>query len=178
MSDAPRRVTLGRISGVYGIKGWVKVYAFTRPLEGILKYPTWYLGPEAKPLQLVDGRAHAGGIVAQLAELDQAPLEDRDIAARWVGMDITVPREALPPTRNGEVYWVDLVGMTVVTPESVTLGQVTEVTSNGAQDVLVVAGVDTSGNAVERLIPFIRGPMIESVSLEERKIVAHWQQDW
>jgi 16S rRNA processing protein RimM len=68
--------------------------------------------------------------------------------------------------------------MVVVDPAAVALGEVTEVTSNGAQDVLVVAGVDASGNAVERLIPFIRGPIIESVSLEERKIVAHWQQDW
>ena len=34
-------VVLGRISGVYGIKGWLKVWSFTDPLEGILDYPAW-----------------------------------------------------------------------------------------------------------------------------------------
>jgi len=34
---------LGRISGLFGVKGWVKVYSYTQPRESILDYDHWFL---------------------------------------------------------------------------------------------------------------------------------------
>lgn len=182
---AERRVTLGRIAGVYGIKGWVKLVSSTRPAEGILRYPRWWLSrpgsTEGYEAKLLEGRIHGAGLVAQLSRPDGTAIEDRDSAARLLGLEIAVPRSALPPTKPGEVYLIDLVGLSVRSVAGEPLGVVESVTSNGAQDVLVVRDttvVDETGGPMQRLIPFVRGPIIESVSLEANEIVAHWQPDW
>ena len=38
-----RIVVLGRLSGLYGVQGWLKVYSDTEPREGIIKYPRWWV---------------------------------------------------------------------------------------------------------------------------------------
>ncbi|HJL62532.1 MAG TPA: ribosome maturation factor RimM, partial [Pseudomonadales bacterium] len=37
------KLLVGKINGVYGVKGWVKVYSYTEPSEQILNYLPWYL---------------------------------------------------------------------------------------------------------------------------------------
>ena len=34
---------VGRIGGVYGVKGWLKISSFTRPNDNILSYTPWLL---------------------------------------------------------------------------------------------------------------------------------------
>jgi len=182
-SGSEQLVTLGRIAGVYGIKGWVKVISFTRPIDAILDYDAWFVGHpgEAKFATPFEGKTHGTGLVAHIGDAKGQAIEDRDLAARWVGAEIAVPRSALPPTEGDEIYWFDLVGMSVQSSEGAHLGIVETLTDNGAQDILVVRDVsakDAEGAPVQRLIPFIRGPIIASVSLETRQIVAHWQPDW
>ena len=101
MSAPQRRVTLGRVAGVYGIRGWVKLQSYTRPAENLLDYPRWWLAT-AQPYEarLVQGRQHGQGLVAQLSDATGAPIEDRDLAAALVGVEIQVDRDALPETRE------------------------------------------------------------------------------
>ncbi len=189
MADAARDqsqdklVTLGRIAGVYGIKGWVKVVSSTRPIDAILDYDEWHVGfpGAAKFATRFEGKTHGSGLVALIQNARGVGITDRDEAARMVGAEIAVLRSAMPPTEGDEVYWFDLVGMAVQSSEGADLGEVVALTDNGAQDILVVRDVaakDEDGAPLQRLIPFVRGPIIESVNLETRRIVAHWQPDW
>jgi len=178
-------VTLGRIAGVYGIKGWVKIVSSTRPIDAILDYDEWFIGfPGAEKFAtpLLEGKPHTSGLIAQISNAKGRPIEDRDEAARLVGAEIAVRRSAMPPTVGDEIYWFDLIGMAVKSSEGAELGEVVELTSNGAQDILVVrdrsGAKDEEGAPLRRLIPFVRGPIIESVSLETKQIVAHWQPEW
>ena len=66
MSDRDAQILLGRISGVFGLKGWVKVFSFTDPREAILKYQPWLLGPERKTVQLLQGQPHGKTLIAAL----------------------------------------------------------------------------------------------------------------
>lgn len=173
-----RRVTLGRVAGVFGIKGWVKIVSHTRPAENILDYPRWWIGSEqgtdgGYEAELVDSRVQVNGIVAQLSGRDGKPITDRDIAARLVGQDIAVDHAELPPAPPGSYYWADLIGLEVVSKQGEPLGRVGAMMENGVQDILVVRDGET-----ERLIPFVRGPIIESVDLEARRIVADWAPDY
>lgn len=170
------RVTLGRISGAYGVRGWVRIASQTRPADRILKYRRWWIetpggGYEA---DVVAGHAHGAGVVAQLADEAGEPIVDRDAAARLVGADVAVDRQALPKLPKGEYYWVDLVGLQVENQQQVLLGEVRDMTSNGAQDVLVVEGE----GGVTRLIPFVRPQIVSEVDLEARRIVCDWQLDF
>lgn len=168
---------MGRIVGVYGVKGWIKILSFTRPLESLLNYHDWWVGSPGFASKLVEGRAHAGGLVAEISDADGNAITDRDVAARLLGMEIAVPRSAMPKLKPGEIYLMDLVGMSTKSITGEPLGVVESVTNNGAQDVLVLrdeAVLDETGQPMQRLIPFVRGPIIESVSLEANEIIAHW----
>jgi 16S rRNA processing protein RimM len=57
------RIVVGRISGVYGVKGWVKVYSHTKPLENILRYTPWQLGQHGqwREVKLAEGKPHGKG---------------------------------------------------------------------------------------------------------------------
>lgn len=169
------RLTLGRVAGVYGVRGWVKLQSFTRPADNLLDYREVWIakGGTGFPARMVEARAHGGGLVAQLSGPDGQPIEDRDVAAGLIGGELQVERSAMADPEEGSYYWADLVGLAVRNVEGVALGAVESLTHNGAQDVLVVRDENT-----ERLIPFVRGAIIQSVSLEDRVIVADWQPDY
>ncbi len=174
MPELSRRVTLGRVAGVFGVKGWVKVVSNTRPADNLLRYPQWWLGADEGYLAtLIDAKAQVNGIIAQLSGRDGQPITDRDIAARLVGKDISIDRAELPPAPPGSYYWADLIGMVVVSGQDEPLGTVTAMMENGVQDVLVL-----NDGTVERLIPFVQGPIILKVDLETRRIVADWSPDY
>lgn len=174
MTDSSRRVTLGRVAGVFGVKGWIKVVSNTRPVDNLLRYPQWWLGSDDGYLaRLIDAKAQVNGIIAQVSGRDGQPITDRDLAAKLVGRDISVDRAELPPAPPGSYYWADLIGMRVVSKENEPLGTVTAMMENGVQDVLVL----TDGE-VERLIPFVQGPIIAAVDLGTRTIVADWSPDY
>jgi 16S rRNA processing protein RimM len=162
-----RMVVLGRIAGVYGVHGWVKVFSETDPRENILRYSPWYLGPSAQPLAVLDGRRQGKGLVARLAGCS-----DRDRAAGLVGMDVAVRRDQLPPPTADELYWIDLEGLQVETVSGESLGRVDHLFSSGANDVLVVRG------SRERLVPFLWGTVVEEVDFERGLIRVRWEPDF
>ncbi|QHS11173.1 ribosome maturation factor RimM [Sinimarinibacterium sp. NLF-5-8] len=170
------RVTLGRVIGVYGVRGWLRIDAQTQTPVQILKYPVWTIrhGEQCFEAQIVDGRGHGGGVVAQITGADGQPIADRDVAAQWIGALIEVDRSALPPLPEGRYYWVDLVGLSVSNPAGVELGVVHDVTTNGAQEVLVLK--DAAG--IERLIPFVKPQIVVDVDLAQRRIVCNWEADY
>lgn len=163
----PRMLIVGRISGVYGVRGWVKIFSETDPRENILTYSPWYLGASHDPREPAEGRLQGKVLVARLKGCD-----DRDEAAALVGQDISVRRDQLPPPRADELYWVDLEGMAVVTADGVSLGRVSHLFSTSANDVLVVKGER------ERLIPFIWEYVIREVDFDRNMILVDWDPDF
>ncbi|MCG8428332.1 MAG: ribosome maturation factor RimM [Chromatiales bacterium] len=161
-------VTLGRISGLFGVRGWVKVYSDTAPRKNILDYPVWYLRQKGDPkaYKLRTGKVHGKGLVALLEGV-----EDRDQAAQLLQADIVVPREQLPKADADEFYWADLEGLAVKTVEGVDLGRVDHLFETGANDVMVVKGDK------QRLIPFIQDVVI-TVDLAEKLIAVDWDPDF
>ena len=160
-----RHVCVGRVAGVYGVKGWVRVESFTDPPENILRYTPWCLQgkSEAQTLSVAEGRRHGKRVLARLETVD-----DRDAAAELSGMEIFVERAQLPEVANGQYYWTDLEGLEVVTTDGTSLGNVNSMISAGANDVLVVCGDS------RRLIPFIVGDTVQSVDIEAGTITVAW----
>ena len=58
------------------------------------------------------------------------------------GMELTVPREGLPPVAEGEYYHVDLVGFPCVFTDGAALGTCIAVDNFGATDVLEIKKPD------------------------------------
>ncbi len=163
-----RYITLGRISGLYGVKGWVKVFSHTSPLTNILEYPRWYLriGDGWQEYRLETGKAHGKGIVAKLDGID-----DRDVAASLINTDIAVPREQLPQLGEKEFYWTDLEGMQVRTVAGVDLGRVDYLFETGANDVVVIKGER------QRLLPYI-DDVVKDVDLQAGIMLVDWDPEF
>ncbi len=161
-------VVLGRIAGVFGVKGWVKVFSYTEPREAILDYENWLLkrGDAWQEITVEEGKRHGSSVIAKLANVG-----DRDAAAELIDFDIVVPREELPDTEEREYYWTDLEGLQVVHRDGRSLGRVAYVMATGANDVLVVEGDR------ECLIPFVMDRFILDVDLARGVISVDWEWD-
>jgi 16S rRNA processing protein RimM len=168
MSKPPeRRIAVGRVVGLYGVDGWVKVYSHTRPREAILRYRPWQLEIRGvtRALDVADGRRQGKGVVARVAGCNT-----RDEAAALVGAEIAIRASQLPATRRREYYWAELEGLRVVNVAGTELGHVDYLFETGANDVLVVRG------GRERLIPF--GPsVIRDVDLDAGVITVDWDPE-
>ncbi|MGB9430151.1 MAG: ribosome maturation factor RimM [Gammaproteobacteria bacterium] len=164
-----RRIVIGRITGAFGIKGWVKLHSWTEPREKIVEYRCWLLEHNGtwREQQVAEGRIHGKSVIARLDGI-----VDRDQAAALTGVNIAVQRDQLAATRPDEYYWVDLVGLEVRLADERSLGHVKSLLATGANDVLVVQGER------ERLIPFIRGSVIKAVDLDARVIRVDWDPDF
>ena len=170
MTAAGRRVLVGRIVGLYGVQGWVKLESWTEPRAQIFKYQPWQLTAPGGETEVkgVTGRPQGKGLIAKLPGVD-----DRDGAAALVGQDIYVARELLPPPGKDEYYWVDLEGLEVVTTAGVALGRVSHVFATGANDVVVVRDGER-----ERLVPFVQGVYVRSVDLSGGRMVVDWDPEF
>ena len=162
-----KQVALGYISAVHGIKGWVKVHSWTRPMEAILDYQPWLLGDDKRPVKIVDGRKQGKGLAALLPGFDS-----REQAVALVGQQIFVAREQLPTTAKDEYYWSDLEGLEVHTTKGELLGRVERLMETGANDVLVIRGQR------EHLVPFVQGQYVTRVDLEGGLIIVDWDPEF
>lgn len=165
---ADERVVIGRVVGVHGIRGWVKIHAYTRDRAGVGDYAVWQLGRDDawQRFQVEDVRAQGAGLAAKLAGIDA-----REAAAALVGCDIAVATAELPALPVGEYYWAQLQGLSVENLAGVSFGHVSHLIDTGANDVMVVKGER------ERLIPYIRD-VIVTVDLNARRIRVDWDADF
>ena len=150
--DGSRLIVLGRISGVYGVRGWVRVFSDTDPRDNILRYAPWLL--DGEPCRVAEGRRHGKGLVVRLAGCD-----DRDQAALLMDKEIAVRRDQLPPARPDEFYWADLEGLSVETLNGVSLGRVRRLFATGANDVIV-------DGERERLLPFVWDDVVLEIDFD------------
>lgn len=162
-------VVVGKITGVFGVRGGLKVYSYTEPHDNILNYSPWYFaaGDTWVQREVRDGHAKGKGVIAFLVDCT-----DRDAAAALVHSEVAVRRSQLPPAEAGEYYWSDLIGLRIVTVTGVELGKVAELFETGANDVLVVQGER------ERMIPYLPGQVVREVSLARGEIVVDWDPDF
>ncbi len=161
-------VVMGRISAPYAVRGWVRIQPQTEYLDGLLDYPTWFVGRQGqwRQFKLLEGKVHGQYLLAHLEGMD-----DRDAAEAVMGMDIAVRRDEMPEADEGEYYWDELVGLEVVNTEGAALGRVTGLLATGAHDVLEIRGER------ERLIPFVDA-FVREVDMPGRRIVVEWGLDY
>jgi len=162
-------ITVGKISGVFGLQGALKIFSFTDPRENILNYSPWQLkkNNELIEVELVRGKCQGKIITARLKGVS-----DRDTAAALVGYDIQISKALLPATETDQYYWHDLIGLKVETIEGIELGIVDSILETGANDVLIVKGDK------ERLIPFLQPETVINIDLETGLMRVDWDSDF
>jgi 16S rRNA processing protein RimM len=173
-------VPVGRILDAWGIKGGLRVQAYSADADALFNAKHWYLkstGPKPGQVLLAvrSVREQGEGIVAMAEGVD-----DRNAAEALRGHEIHVARSEFPRTPDGEYYWVDLIGLDVVNRESQPLGRVIGLIDTGPHCVLRIlpAGiVEPAKPDQERLIPFVEA-FVDDVDLAAKLIKVDWGVDY
>lgn len=168
-------IPIGQVGAPFGIQGAVHVTSFMDPPEQLGTHSVWHLTPprkthHPKSWSLQTFRAHGRRFVATLEGC-----KSRDEALLITNHQILIPAEQLSPLPQGEFYWHELIGLSVVNSAGAALGEVTGLLETGANDVLVVRQSEPSK---EHLIPYVKGHYILEICPEQRQIVVDWQPDY
>jgi 16S rRNA processing protein RimM len=157
-------IDMGRVAGSYGLRGWLKVAPGGGLAAALSQATEWWIGE--RPYAVAEAKVHGAGVVAKLEGI-----ESREQALALKGARVAMPREALAEPGEGHYYLVDLLGLEVLNEQGERLGAIAQWITNGAQDVMQVAGERT------RLIPWVSA-IVKRVDLERRQVVVDWSADW
>lgn len=173
-------IEVGRITDAWGVKGWFKILPYSADPEALFSSKRWFLLPSDRgvasfsgchKLAVIEAKNHSDSVVASAHGVP-----DRTTAEALRGARIFVARSSFPTAAEGEYYWVDLIGLTVLNRESVPLGRVKDLMSTGPQTVLVLE-FEQDGKSCERMIPFVAS-FVDDVNLIDGVITVDWQPDY
>lgn len=172
MAQASEYIPVGKISGVFGVKGWVKVFSFTEPRDNILEYAPLYVQRHGDwvPIAVNGGQLQGKAVVMSIDQVT-----DRNQAMTLIGSELAIKRSQLLDTEEDEFYWADLIGLTVINVDDEVLGTVDHLLETGANDVLVVNAPETDK---QYLIPFVLEQIVLKVDLDNKQIRVDWQADY
>lgn len=169
-----RYVEVGRVVGIHGVRGKVKVEAWSGDPSGLLAARRIRISP----LRAEEGVRHrehevktahrSGGCAVLLLD----GIDSVEEASALRGRIVSMRRSDLPLPGEDEFYWVDLVGCEVADAEGRPLGVVTGVAGGPAHDWLVV-----SRGGGEAMLPLV-ADFIRKVDLAGRRITAVPPQGW
>ena len=149
---AAEHIVLAAITGAHGIKGEVRLKLFTDALDNLTRHARFDVGGRVICIETV--RPDKPGMaVARLAGV-----RDRNAAETLRGLQLAIPREALPPLADGEYYVADYVGRQVHDDTGALVGTVKSVENFGASDILDIARV--AGGSV--MVPFLADVVTET----------------
>ena len=162
-----KKVFIGKVTGVHGIKGWLKIQSFSSPPENILNYPSWIIANQGlEDFYLIEqGKKLNNKIIVKLEKID-----DRTTAEFLINSKIQILRSDLPKLTNESYYWSDLEGLNVLNSEDNMIGKIESLIETGANDVMVISGSKNK----RVLIPFVMHEIIKEVNVELNYIKIDW----
>jgi len=178
-------IELGAISEAQGLQGQVKVRPHSSdPVALLCSRAVWLsliprgiagVSASVEPASLMQykvksAKMHSGNVVMSLDGVT-----DRDQALALKGARILVARDAFPKVEEDAYYWVDLIGCQAINLQNETLGEVLDVTENGAHGVIAIG--DPVTKEIKYLVPFVK-EVVQNVDLPNKAIALDWQLDW
>ncbi len=162
--------TIGKVTGVHGLGGNLKVWSYAESLDTFNPGRTVLLKSETEPGKthtILKVSPHKKGALLVLDGID-----NRNVAEEQIGKEILIDRKQLPEPDDGSWYWQDLIGLSVIDHIKGSIGKITDIFPTGANDVLVV----TDGKD-ETLVP-IHKHFVESVDMDKNTVRTTLPEDY
>lgn len=178
-------IELGAISEAQGLRGQVKVRPHSTDPVALLSSKTVWLSliprreagvsapveqASLRQYQVMSAKMHSGNVVVALEGVT-----DRDQALSLKGARILMARDVFPSVEKDAYYWVDLIGCQAVNLQGETLGEVLDVTENGAHGVIAIGNATIKN--IQYLVPLVK-EVVQGVDLPSKTITLDWQLDW
>ncbi len=164
--DRDELVPVAKLGRPWGVRGAINVRLHNPHSDVSWADEVVWLHGEGFPLQAVevDRWEDKGGKLLLRFGGVNSPEDARSLTH----LEILVPAEWLPETRDDEHYVVDLIGLQVIDEERGELGRIVDVFPTGGADVWVIkAGKD------ETLIPAVK-EFVRSVDHEAGVVTVAW----
>lgn len=161
--DPADLVLMGTIGTPRGVRGDIRIKTFTESPADIAAYgPLW---------DKAAARSFQVRVIEEIKSKDQVVariegIADRTAAEGLKGIELYVPRDALPEAEDDTFYYVDLIGLRAETTEGEFLGEVRTVSDFGAGDLLEIGGGPYRG----LVVPFT-AEVVPEVDLEGGRLV-------
>jgi 16S rRNA processing protein RimM len=166
---------IGRVTGLHGVRGKIKVAAFSGDPSGVLA---------AKTLRLSGGRGTAPGATGEYevvtaqraggcAVFALSGIDTVEAAESLVKAVVSMRVDALPSLPEDEFYWIDAVGCLVVDESGASLGEVVAVEPGSAYDFLVVR----RPGGEDAYLPVVEA-FLRKVDTAARRVVASPPEGW
>ncbi|MGD9018333.1 MAG: ribosome maturation factor RimM [Desulfobacterales bacterium] len=155
-------IIIGKVVGAHGIQGALKVQSYAESVDVFFARKTVTLKRPSGEIVCYDietVKPHSKGILLHLKGVT-----DRFSAEAFRGTLVQIDRSELPELDTDSYYWVDLIGMAVISEDGDHLGMIESILQTGSNDVYVVGGGDK-----EILLPAL-GSVVLNVDMAKRRI--------
>lgn len=176
MSSKLQPVVLGKLGSSHGIKGWLKITAYTDSVEGIFDYSPWLINEQGKwrEVKVLQWKPQGKAVIAELDGVT-----NRDQAQMLTNCEIGIWPEQMKALDDDEFYHRDLIGCEVTNKNGYNMGVVDQIVETGSNDVLLVkANAKDAFGKAERLIPFVPEQFILNVDVQGKQITVDWDPDF
>lgn len=176
MSQDQQPIVVGKIGACYGVKGWMKITAYTESQEGIFDYSPWLLQEHGKwrEIKVKEWRFHGKTVIAELEGITS-----REQAQALTNCEIGIDAAQMSELPADEFYWRDLIGCNVINSKGYNMGIVDQILETGSNDVLMVkANAKDAFGKTERMIPFVTEQFILEVDVTAKQILVDWDPDF
>ena len=156
-------VPLGRLVNTHGVRGELRFLPYSFPCHALYPGLTVFLQDvDGQPsVYMVEGaRPRAPFVLVKLAGVDS--LDHAETLREKV---VAVEETILPPLKDGEFYYYQVVGLTVRTTKGTEVGEIAHVFFSGGHDIWVVRQGEK-----EYLIP-VTEEIVRSIDLPGRQAI-------
>ncbi|MFH2092516.1 MAG: ribosome maturation factor RimM [Pseudomonadota bacterium] len=170
MVDKTAWFTIGKVTGVHGLGGNLKIWSFAQSIDTFGPGQTVLLQSEngqGKEFTILNASPHKKGALLTLDGVD-----NRELAQSLAGHEILIDRKLLPEPEDDAWYWQDLIGLEVFDEHKGYMGKITEIFPTGSNDVLVVTHEDK-----ETLVPMHKN-FVESVDIDQKVLKTRLPEDY
>ncbi len=158
---------IGKIVGVHGLKGNIKVYSYAESIS-VYVPNTCILVKSADDTEKrykINWVKHHGRLVL----LSLTGIENRNDAESLTGSSLFIKKEILPESVDDSYYWFDIIGLSVFTEDNKYIGNVESIFPTSANDVYTVK---CPGKDNELLLPALESVILEIDLKNKRMTVA------
>lgn len=155
------QICVARIGAPHGVRGQLRLWTFTEDPFAVLDYGPLATKDGKRTFEVDDVREAKGHLVATLKGV-----ATREDAERLNGIELYVPRDALPDPEDGEYYHADLIGLAAVNAAGEPIGRVLAMHNFGAGEIIEIAPSD----GPTLLLPFTDA-VVPTVDIKGGKVV-------
>lgn len=161
----PNMICVAAIAGAFGVKGEVKLKAFTQNAMDCVSYGPLLNADGKVVLTVTSARAVKDAVAVQAEEV-----KTREDAEGLKSTKVYVPRDALPETDEDDFYYVDLMGLEVKSISGQRLGSIIGVHEFGAGDMLEIKPPKSAEKQASYFHPFTKAA-VPKVDLKAGRII-------